>query len=1039
MTRLARPAASASDRTDDERTPLLASSSNQGSANIGDPPATAIDRDDDEDAAEDELDFDARFRKWKAAVAQKFRRSNRSKKRHPKVLVSVFDGVDGSRQLLTILTEAKRQQRIRSAGHDATLMSGSEFEQQVRQVKRAIEQGIYPKMITTGSSGSYFVRVPNGDATSTAAATTTTTVAVFKPKDEEPYGNLNPKRQFVRKYLWWAMGRPCLIPNFSYLSEVGASYLDSRLVLQMVPRTELVELSSPSFHYAYADRKAFETSGKRLPEKIGSYQTFLNGYVMASDFLRKHPWPSRSRSLALMLRDFDDERQAHKVSRKQEKARLRKCGIALKRLLLCRTGFDEPSPQDEEDAFAHPSTAADGGTHRATSEQPHGAATMSLADGAADASSIDAFVWTPHRMQSFRLELEKLVVLDFLMRNTDRGLDNFMVHHDAATDEIKIGAIDNSLSFPIKHPNEIRQYPFGWLWLPSDLIGLPFSQSTRQHFLPILNDPLWWQDTVHGLRTIFAKDPHFDEAKFERQISVMKGQAWNLVRSLENSDEGPLDLCAREKKLVVKETLDATEDKLAELEGVKLPLSPTGLVRTDALGRPDGLRGLGLFDTPIKPKLTRDGSSSKAHFGPYPGRASGSRPIGVRASMSYRQALIYAAGGMASPAEGAHPRSLPENDLTDPFEDRLGGETADDADVSASLQQSSTHHQQRPSLHQRIMSLQEPGTTSALLLGEPGGDRAVAPLDTPQPGYDTVVGKTGIEILESLDKQRRKESKILIFGGPGRKRSSTESTVNTVDIAKPSPSRAERKRALASDGLDDATGGEDMISSIVSDPGMHRHGLHRRSSSDAVHRRMASSGYIRREASSQWDEGVLSEEDEEDEEEANDGRAATPRYSQGLSDRAQGRGGPAGGAVVPSIEGVLARSGQAATPAARERTGSSSSRRQHVPHLPHARALAVAVDVADDDDGGEDAGAEKSADQGKGARVDQQGRPGGTTADEGGATAVQNGMPNRSTGSGPLVQAVGHSSKGKKAAKRKIKVAVERLVSDTRQAWLTWM
>jgi hypothetical protein len=64
------------------------------------------------------------------------------------------------------------------------------------------------------------------------------------------------------------MGRPCLIPNFSAYSEVGASYLDARLALHLVPRTELVSLASPSFHYDYKDRMAHERQGKELPEKV---------------------------------------------------------------------------------------------------------------------------------------------------------------------------------------------------------------------------------------------------------------------------------------------------------------------------------------------------------------------------------------------------------------------------------------------------------------------------------------------------------------------------------------------------------------------------------------------------------------------------------------------------------------------------------------------------------------------------------------------------------------------------------------------------
>jgi phosphatidylinositol 4-kinase type 2 len=43
-------------------------------------------------------------------------------------------------------------------------------------------EGIQPVRIAKGSSGSYFARDENKVC-----------VAVFKPKDEEPYGRLNPK------------------------------------------------------------------------------------------------------------------------------------------------------------------------------------------------------------------------------------------------------------------------------------------------------------------------------------------------------------------------------------------------------------------------------------------------------------------------------------------------------------------------------------------------------------------------------------------------------------------------------------------------------------------------------------------------------------------------------------------------------------------------------------------------------------------------------------------------------------------------------
>ena len=115
---------------------------------------------------------------------------------------------------------------------------------------------------------------------------------------------------------------------------------------------------------------------------------------------------------------------------------------------------------------------------------------------------------------------------------------------------VHIAAIDNSLSFPIHHPNSWRSYCYGWLFLPSSLIGLPFSKQTREHFLPLLSSPAWWAQTVFELRQLFSKDDDFSEKMFRRQISLLKGQAWNISMSLRDPDAGPLELCRRSPCLV---------------------------------------------------------------------------------------------------------------------------------------------------------------------------------------------------------------------------------------------------------------------------------------------------------------------------------------------------------------------------------------------------------------------------------------------------------------------------------------------------------
>jgi len=56
------------------------------------------------------------------------------------------------------------------------------FDLIIKEIRYAISKGIHPTRIAQGSSGSYFCRDRNGNI-----------LGVFKPKNEEPYGNLNPK------------------------------------------------------------------------------------------------------------------------------------------------------------------------------------------------------------------------------------------------------------------------------------------------------------------------------------------------------------------------------------------------------------------------------------------------------------------------------------------------------------------------------------------------------------------------------------------------------------------------------------------------------------------------------------------------------------------------------------------------------------------------------------------------------------------------------------------------------------------------------
>ena len=69
------------------------------------------------------------------------------------------------------------------------------------------------------------------------------------------------------------------------------------------------------------------------------------------------------------------------------------------------------------------------------------------------------FHWTDNIKQSFREELEKLVVLDYIMRNTDRGLDNWMIKIDWHTETVSLISEPPKLDAAAEEPDPSAQPP----------------------------------------------------------------------------------------------------------------------------------------------------------------------------------------------------------------------------------------------------------------------------------------------------------------------------------------------------------------------------------------------------------------------------------------------------------------------------------------------------------------------------------------------------------------------------------------------------
>ncbi|GJN90949.1 hypothetical protein Rhopal_003963-T1 [Rhodotorula paludigena] len=493
--------------------------------------------------------LDLLLKRWTSFVAEHFGRRNGRESQGREAddedppldkdaVVEVFDSVFSSARGMNA-GEGTEELRSFDKGTGAAVetldhqevMSHDQFEALVDDVRRAITVGVHPRLNSKGSSGSYFARDRDGH-----------TVGIFKPADEEPYGTLNPKftkwvhRQFLSRII--PFGRACLIPGLSYLSESAASILDRHLETNIVPRTEIVTLSSAAFYYAWAERERAARTAEPLRAKEGSFQVFLKGFTAeripvhshafaaadASAFFRRHPFPGRP---------VNPSTRNQKRNTQPKRHPRRGCFTSTLLCLCGRTGA-ERDEDDGDDGEAKPQPLRS--EVYSTASQPAARESMALLE--------DGFDWTEEMMRSFREDLEKLVVLDFLMRNTDRGLDNFMLHPCAcsaagspAAPHMHVAAIDNSLAFPHQHPLGWRSFTYGWLFLPLSLIGQPWSASTRQRFLHKLEDPTWWVSLKRELKTEFSKDAAFREEMFERQWAVVKGQGYNLAQSLRASEE----------------------------------------------------------------------------------------------------------------------------------------------------------------------------------------------------------------------------------------------------------------------------------------------------------------------------------------------------------------------------------------------------------------------------------------------------------------------------------------------------------------------
>lgn len=404
-----------------------------------------------------------------------------------------------------------------------------EFNNIIREAEQAIEDGVYPQRISQGSSGSYFVFDSTGQRR----------IGVFKPKDEEPYGRLNPKwTKWVHKLCCpCCFGRSCLVPNQGYLSEASAYVVDKKLNLGIVPKTRVVKLFSKTFNYSAIDRaksrtkrnvsERFPKVGKHfnrigLPPKVGSFQLFVENYEDASIWLRRFEEFSPEPEVKIEFqRQFERLVILDYIIRNTDRGndnwliyyKVKPATEANNTKPDANVSTNKESKHDfQASTLTHVSTNGDFSTTSNQSNQKDKLLLDTSTQGEPNCGQNDC-----QQINHF---------------SGGDTLNNTI--HDTIEERkepiIKIAAIDNGLAFPFKHPDEWRAYPYYWAWLP--YAKIPFSDETRQKYYSLLTDMNFVQELCDELYQVFGKDRGFDKGLFERQMSVLRGQILNLTQAL---------------------------------------------------------------------------------------------------------------------------------------------------------------------------------------------------------------------------------------------------------------------------------------------------------------------------------------------------------------------------------------------------------------------------------------------------------------------------------------------------------------------------
>jgi len=177
-------------------------------------------------------------------------------------------------------------------------------------------------------------------------------------------------------------------------------------------------------------------------------------------------------------------------------------------------------------------------------------------------------VLTAEQEAQFTIEFQKMCILDYLIRNTDRHLENWLIGQDPEDGTLHIAAIDNGLAFPTQHPETasiFRRFPFNWATLP--WANQPWNDELRHDFLTKMT-PTFLHTLCENLLHLFKHDRSHPRVLNYDQIRVLRGQVCSLLILLADncSMYNGLGMEPATVRLQARDALPASEETSSPVE-----------------------------------------------------------------------------------------------------------------------------------------------------------------------------------------------------------------------------------------------------------------------------------------------------------------------------------------------------------------------------------------------------------------------------------------------------------------------------------------